>query len=134
MFSGTEIFNFFVSDHLNGIPLWHFYLSDFQRALKIMIIAELFIVMTISTGQLRQDNSDNAEKCSFTIVRPYRLDLCDIPLLTICKLYKHVICEINIEINVLLTSGLGLMYTYAFTVSCEKGFVNYAVSANSLSF
>ena len=24
-----------------------------------------------------------------------RLDLCDIPLLTICKLYKHVICEIN---------------------------------------
>ena len=26
-----------------------------------------------------------------------RLDLCDIPLLTICKLYKHVICEINNE-------------------------------------
>ena len=26
-----------------------------------------------------------------------RLDLCDIPLLTICKLHKHVICEINNE-------------------------------------
>ena len=26
-----------------------------------------------------------------------RLDLCDIPLLTICKLRKHVICEINNE-------------------------------------
>ena len=47
------------------------------------------------------------------------------PLLTICKLYKHVICEINNEINVSLTSGLGLMYTNAFTVSREKGFVNY---------
>ena len=53
------------------------------------------------------------------------LDLCDIPLLTICKLYKHVICEINNEIIVSLTSGIGLMYTNAFTVSREKGFVNY---------
>ena len=26
-----------------------------------------------------------------------RLDLCDNPLLTICKLYKHLICEINNE-------------------------------------
>ena len=26
-----------------------------------------------------------------------RLDLCDIPLLTICKLYKHVICECIID-------------------------------------
>ena len=26
-----------------------------------------------------------------------RLNLCDIPLLTICKLHKHVICEINNE-------------------------------------
>ena len=26
-----------------------------------------------------------------------RLDLCDIPLLTICKLHKYVICEINNE-------------------------------------
>ena len=26
-----------------------------------------------------------------------RLDLCDMPLLTICKLHKHVICEINNE-------------------------------------
>ena len=46
-------------------------------------------------------------------------------LLTICKLYKHVICEITIDINVSLTSGPDLMYTNAFTVSCEKGFVNY---------
>ena len=28
----------------------------------------------------------------------------------------------NTEINVSLTSGLGLMYTNAFTISCEKGF------------
>ena len=27
--------------------------------------------------------------------------------------------------NVSLTSELGLLYTNAFTVSCEKGFVNY---------
>ena len=46
-------------------------------------------------------------------------------LLTICKLYKHVICEITIEINVSLTSGLGLMYINVFTVSCERRFVNY---------
>ena len=26
-----------------------------------------------------------------------RLDLCDISLLTICKMYKHVMCEINNE-------------------------------------
>ena len=26
-----------------------------------------------------------------------KLDLCDTPLLTICKLYKYVICEINNE-------------------------------------
>ena len=26
-----------------------------------------------------------------------KLDLCDIPLLTICKLYEHIICEINNE-------------------------------------
>ena len=35
---------------VNGIPLWDFYRSDFQRALKIIIIAELFIAMTISQG------------------------------------------------------------------------------------
>ena len=29
-----------------------------------------------------------------------RLDLCDIPLLTICKLYKHVMCEINNECGI----------------------------------
>ena len=34
-----------------------------------------------------------------TIIREAggRLDLCDIPLLTVCKLHKHVICEINNE-------------------------------------
>ena len=43
--------------------------SVFQRTLKI-IIAELLTVMTILPGWSRQNNSDNAEKCSFTIVRP----------------------------------------------------------------
>ena len=38
-----------------------FWPSDFQRALKIIIIAELFIVMTISPGLLKHNNSDNAE-------------------------------------------------------------------------
>ena len=37
-------------ERVNGIPLWDFYVSDFQRALKIIIIAELFIVLTISPG------------------------------------------------------------------------------------
>ena len=55
---------------VKGIPLWDFYPSDFQRALKMIIIAELFPVMTISQGWLRHNNSDNADKCSFTIVRP----------------------------------------------------------------
>ena len=35
---------------VNGIALWDFYPRDFQRALKIIIMAELFIVMTISPG------------------------------------------------------------------------------------
>ena len=61
----------FSIERVNGIPLWDIYLSDFQRTLKIIIIAELLIVMTISQGQLRHNNSDNEEKCSFTIVRPY---------------------------------------------------------------
>ena len=39
-----------------GIPLWDFYPSNFRRALKIIIIAELFIIMTIS-----HSNSDNVE-------------------------------------------------------------------------
>ena len=43
----------FSIERINEIPLWYFYPSDFQRALKIIIIAELFIVMTISPGQLR---------------------------------------------------------------------------------
>ena len=67
-----------------------------------------------------------AHSRSYVLTGGGRLDLCDIPLLTICKLYKHVICEITIEMNVSLTSGLGLMYTNAFTVLCEKGFVNYS--------
>ena len=60
----------FSIERVNGIALWDFCASDFQKALKIIIIAELFIVMTISPGQLRHNNSDNAEKCTFTIVRP----------------------------------------------------------------
>ena len=40
----------FSTERVNGIPLWDFYTSNFQRALKIIIIAELFIVMTISPG------------------------------------------------------------------------------------
>ena len=63
----------------------------------------------------------NAHSRSYVLKGGGRLDLCDIPLLTICKLYKHVICDINNEINVSLTSELGLMYTNAFTVSREKG-------------
>ena len=35
---------------INGIPLWDFYASVSQRALKIIIIAELFIVVTASPG------------------------------------------------------------------------------------
>ena len=42
-----------------------------REPLKLIIIAELCIVMTISPGQLRRNNSDNAEKCSFTIIPPY---------------------------------------------------------------
>ena len=75
-----------------------------------------------------------ADSRSYVLIGGGRLDLCDIPLLTICKLYKHVICEITIEINVSLTSGLGLMYTNAFTASCEKGFSQLRFSANSISF
>ena len=37
-------------ERVNRIPIWDFCASDFQRALKIIIIAELFIVMTISPG------------------------------------------------------------------------------------
>ena len=52
----------FSIERINGTPLWDFYPSDFQRALKIIIIAELFIVITISPGYLRYNNNDNAEK------------------------------------------------------------------------
>ena len=40
----------FSIERVNGISLWDFYASDFQRALKIIIIVELFIVLTISPG------------------------------------------------------------------------------------
>ena len=40
----------FSIERFNEIPLWDFCASDFQRVLKIIIIAELFIVMTISPG------------------------------------------------------------------------------------
>ena len=62
----------------------------------------------------------NGHSRSYVLKEGGRLDLCDIPLSTIGKLYKHIICEINNEISVSLTSGLGLMYTNAFTVSREK--------------
>ena len=68
---------------------------------------------------------ENAHSRSYVLKGGGRLAFCDISLLTICKLYKHVMGEINNEINVSLTSGLGLMYTNAFTVSRENGFVNY---------
>ena len=38
---------------VNGMRLWDFCASDSQRALKILIIAELSIVMTISPSKLR---------------------------------------------------------------------------------
>ena len=40
----------FSIERVNEIPLWDFCASDFQRVLKMIIIAELFIVMTISPG------------------------------------------------------------------------------------
>ena len=52
----------FSIERVNEIPLWNFCTSDFQRVLKIIIIAELFIVMTISPGYLRHNNSNSAEK------------------------------------------------------------------------
>ena len=43
----------FSIERVNGIPLWDFCTRDFQRALKIIIIAELFIVMTILPGLVK---------------------------------------------------------------------------------
>ena len=40
----------FSMERVNGMPLWDFGASDFQRALKIIIIAELSILMTISSS------------------------------------------------------------------------------------
>ena len=53
----------FIQERVNEIPtpLWDFQPSDFQRALTIITTAELFTVMTTSPGQLRHNNSDNAE-------------------------------------------------------------------------
>ena len=43
-------FSTFLIERVNEIPLWDFCASDFQRVLKIIIISELFIVMTMSPG------------------------------------------------------------------------------------
>ena len=47
-------------ERVNGIPLWGFCKSDFQRALKIIIIAELFIAIIFgfqnSPGSIPSDN------------------------------------------------------------------------------
>ena len=40
----------FSIERVSGMLLWDLYVSDFQRALKIIVIAELFIVMTILPG------------------------------------------------------------------------------------
>ena len=48
--SFTNSLSTFSIERVSGIPLWDFCASNFQRALKIIIIAELFIVMTISPG------------------------------------------------------------------------------------
>ena len=40
----------FSIERVNGIALWDFYWSDFQRALKIIITAELSMVMTTLPG------------------------------------------------------------------------------------
>ena len=49
----NSLSTFLIASYINGIPLWDFHMSDFQRALKIIIIAKLFIVMTISPGRLK---------------------------------------------------------------------------------
>ena len=38
---------------VNAMPLWDFCVSNSEVALKIIIVAELFIVMTISPGKLK---------------------------------------------------------------------------------
>ena len=40
----------FLIERVNEIPLWDFCASDFQRVMKIIIISELFIIMTMSPG------------------------------------------------------------------------------------
>ena len=52
-----------------------------------------------------------------------RLDICDIPLLTICKLYEHVICEIY---NKCIIDEWAWLTVYKrFYSSRENGFVNF---------
>ena len=61
-FSFPKLFvHVFNRERVNGIPLWDFYPSDFQRALKIITVVELFIVITTSPGLLRHNNNDSAE-------------------------------------------------------------------------
>ena len=49
-----------------------------------------------------------------------RLDLCDIPLLTTCKLYKHVICEIN---NECITDKLAWLTAYKRSYCIARNWV-----------
>ena len=51
----------FSIERVNGIPLWDFYARHFQRIVKVIITAELLIVMTISPGKSRHNKSDNAK-------------------------------------------------------------------------
>ena len=44
---------------VNAMPLWDFLQSPIEVVFKIMTIAELFIVVTTSPGQLSWINSDN---------------------------------------------------------------------------
>ena len=52
---------------INGIPFWDFCTSNFQGALKIIITAKLFIVMTISPGWSRRNNSNNKENAHYVL-------------------------------------------------------------------
>ena len=75
----------------------------------------MFETITREAGGRRQAND---------IKEGGRLDLSDILLLTICKLHKHVICEINNECIINEYAWLNCMRTLK-TVSGENGFVSY---------
>ena len=49
-FAFPSTFSTFSIERVDGMLLWNFWANDFQRALKIINIAELFIVITISPG------------------------------------------------------------------------------------